>query len=190
MRGGAATQPAAGRTGAATSPGADITLPTGRSEAPEHSEGGGLSSFFGYIIGIAVIVGALYLLYKWMLSGGMAATLKKVGIETTGTPPSDAGTPWNSNAPAAPVVSDPSICQFCGQKKDQAGNCACTLSGAAINTGPTSPIIPTQPRLVATLGAYSGSTFPLNRNGSSSTLGREATNTIPLRNRAPDCRHH
>ena len=94
------------------------------------------------------------------------------------------------NAPAAPVVSDPSICQFCGQKKDQAGNCACTLSGAAINTGPTSPVVPTQPRLVATLGVYSGSIFPLNVNGASCTLGREATNTIPLGNDTTVSRRH
>jgi hypothetical protein len=161
------------------------------SPAGQTDAGNGFLSMLSSLIGLAVVGGGIFLLYKWFQSGGMAATLKKAGIEVAGqTPPSDAGTPWQPNAPAAPVVSDPSICQFCGQKKDAAGNCACTLSGAALATDPTSPAIPTQPRLVGTMGIYSGNVFPLNVNGTAVTLGREATNSIPLGDDTTVSRRH
>lgn len=143
------------------------------------------------LLGLAVAGGLIYGIYRWSQSGGMAATLKKAGIEVSGpTPGSDAGTPWNPNAPAAPVVSDPTMCQFCGQKKDPAGNCACTLAGTAINTGPASAAIPTQPRLVGTMGAYSGRIFPVTANGSAMTVGREPTNAISLADDTTVSRRH
>ena len=160
----------------------------GQQAAPPPHEGGGFAGFLGTVIGIAAAGGVIYLLYKWSKSGGMAATLKKAGIEVTGTPPSDAGTPWNPNAAPPPVVSDPTICQFCGQKRDAAGNCASTLSGTAINTGPASPVVATQPRLVATMGTYSGQIFPLN--GAGVTVGREPTNTISLADDTTVSRRH
>lgn len=160
----------------------------GQQASPPPHEGGGFAGFLGTLIGIAAAGGVIYLFYRWSKSGGMAATLKKAGIEVTGTPPSDAGTPWNPNAPAAPVVSDPTMCQFCGQKRDAAGNCACTLSGTAINTGPASPVVATQPRLVATMGTYSGQIFPLN--GAGVTVGREPTNTIALADDTTVSRRH
>ncbi len=153
--------------------------------------GGGIAGLIGTLIGLGIAGGAIYLLYRWAQSGGMAATLKNAGIEVSApTPGSDSGTPWNPNAPPPPVVSDPSICQFCGQKKDASGNCACTLSGSAINTGPASPAIPTQPRLVATMGVYSGTVFPLNANGSALTVGREPTTGISLSNDTTVSRLH
>ncbi len=178
--------PVAGTATAAPSGGQGLP-PVGQT-TPAPGEGGGFTGFLGTILGLAAAGGLIYLLYRWAQTGGMAATLKRAGIEVSGTPPSDAGTPWNPNAPPPPVVSDPSICQYCGQKKDQAGNCACTLSGAAINTGPTSPVVPTQPRLVATVGVYSGQVFPLN--GSGVSVGREPTNTISLGDDTTVSRRH
>lgn len=154
-------------------------------------EGSGFAGVVGDILALLVAGGVIFLLYRWAQSGGMAATLKKAGIEVSGpSAPSAAGTPWQPNAPAPPVVSDPSLCPFCGQKKDGAGNCACTLSGAALATGPHSPAIPIQPRLVGTVGVYSGTIFPLAGNGSGVSLGRETTNTIPLPNDTTVSRRH
>jgi hypothetical protein len=160
---------------------------------PAQEAGGGLMSLLSFIIGIAVIAGLGFLLWKWFQSGGMAATLKKAGIEVSGpAAPSDAGTPWQPNAPAPPVVADPSLCPFCGQKKDAAGNCACTLASgpspaAAGGGGPGA--VPGQPRLVATMGAYSGSIFPIGANGGV-TVGRDPTNSIALSGDTTVSRRH
>ena len=172
-------------------PSAPAAPPGIQPAVPVQESGGGLAGILGTILGLGVAGGAIYLLYRWAQSGGMAATLKNAGIEVSApTPGSDAGTPWNPNAAPPPVVSDPSICQFCGQKKDASGNCACTLAGTAINTGPASPAIPTQPRLVATMGVYSGSVFPITANGSGVSLGREPTNEVSLANDTTVSRRH
>jgi hypothetical protein len=173
-------------------PGGGSSVPAGTSTAaPAETGGGGITSLVGTLLSLGLVGAGIYLLYKWSQSGGMAATLKKAGIEVSGpAAPSDAGTPWQPNAPAAPVISDPTVCQFCGMKKDPSGACACTLSGAAISTGPSSPAVLTQPRLVATMGVYSGSIFPINPNGTPVTMGREPSNTIPLDNDTTVSRRH
>jgi hypothetical protein len=90
------------------------------------------------------------------------------------------------------VVADPSLCPFCGEKRDSSGSCACTLApgaGAGVSSGVT-PAVPTQPRLVASVGVYSGSIFPLAFNGSGITVGRDPTNTISLSNDTTVSRRH
>ncbi len=162
-----------------TSTAADAAKPTG----------GGLAGLIGNFLGLAVAVGALYALFRWSQSGGMAATLKKVGVEVSGpAAPSAAGTPWAPNAAPPPVVADPAACQFCGQVRDTAGNCACALAGGAASSVGASPVIASQPRLVATVGVYSGSVFPLL--GGSVTMGRDAGNGIPLTNDTTVSRKH
>ncbi len=192
------TPAAGGASSAGSSSGTQATpgaAPTGPAPvAPAPDTGGGIGGFIGQILALAVVGGGIYLFWKWFQSGGFAATMKKVGIEVSGpTPPSAAGTPWQPNATAAPVIADPSVCQFCGQKKDAGGNCACALSpgsfpGAAV--GPMSTVVASQPRLVATMGVYSGSIFPLNPNGTGVTLGRDTTNSIPLDNDTTVSRRH
>ncbi len=182
-----------GTSGAPTPNSPAVAAPAGTQPSATQvpSQGSGIIGFIGDLVGLGIVVAFIYFLAKWGQSGGLAATLKKMGIETNGPPaPSAAGTPWQPNASSPPVVSDPTICQFCGQKKDGNGNCACTLSGAALATGPASPAIPTQPKLVGTGGVYSGSIFPLTLNGSPATLGRDATNTIPLGNDTTVSRRH
>jgi|SRR5579872_5916582 len=193
---------------AAPSPGVAPSAPGGlppiQPAPPPAPAGGGIGGLIGDLLAIALVAGGGYLFWKWFQSGGFAATMKKAGIEVSGPPPpSDAGTPWQPNAPAPPVVSDPSLCPFCGQKKDAAGNCACTLAGVVAGASPASapggaavvsaggaPPIPSQPRLVATMGVYSGSIFPLQINRTGVTLGREATNTIALGNDTTVSRRH
>lgn len=156
---------------------------------PQPSPQSGLVSLLGGLLGIAVVVGIGVLIYRWYLSGGLAATLKKAGIETSGPQAADDGkpAPWQPNAPAPPVVADPTICPFCGQRKDAAGNCACTVTPGA--PAPSAPVAaPAQPRLVASIGAYAGSIFPIP--GSACTIGRDPSSDIPLANDATVSRRH
>jgi hypothetical protein len=149
---------------------------------------GGVGSFIGSLVALAVVAGVLYGLYRWSQTGGMAATLKKVGIETAGpVPASDAGTPWAPNRPAPPVVADPTLCQFCGMKKDAAGGCACTVGGGgAVASGGGLPT--GVPRLIATVGVYSGSIFELS--AAMVTIGRDVANPIALPNDNTVSRKH
>jgi hypothetical protein len=162
---------------------------------PEQS-GGGIVSLLSTLLGLGVAAGAIYLLFRWAQSGGMAATLKKVGVEVSGPPPpSDAGTPWQPNAPSAPVVADPSLCQFCGQRKDAAGNCLCSPAGTgAVGTsagaGAAGSAVASQPRLVGTMGIYSGSIFPVSANGTPMTFGRDAGNSVSLADDTTVSRRH
>lgn len=152
------------------------------------SGGGGITGLLGTLIGLVVAGGVLYLLYRWSASGGLAATLKKVGVEVSGPQPEPAtGTPWQPNAPPPPVVADPTLCQFCGQKKDAAGNCACSALPGDPGAVPTTPGMPVQPRLVGVAGTYSGSIFTLE---GTVTIGREPTNSIPLANDNTVSRRH
>jgi hypothetical protein len=192
----AAGQNAPPSTGGMTGGGSGLQPAPGlppSSSAPQSQSGGGLVGLVGTLLGLSVGAGAIYLLYRWAQSGGMAATLKKAGIEVSGpAPPSDAGAPWKPNAPPPPVVADPSLCPFCGEKRDSSGSCACTLApgaGAGVSSGVT-PAVPTQPRLVASVGVYSGSIFPLAFNGSGITVGRDPTNTISLSNDTTVSRRH
>jgi hypothetical protein len=149
--------------------------------------GGGLTGWLGTILGLAIGAGVIYLLYRWAMSGGMAATLKKAGIEVSGPVAEPASTtPWQPAAPQQPVVADPSLCPFCGQKKDAAGNCACsTVPGAGV-AAPT-VTAPVQPRLVGTAGVYAGSIFPIE---GSVSIGREPTNAIALTSDTTVSRRH
>jgi hypothetical protein len=126
---------------------------------------------------MAVGAGAIYLLYRWYASGGMAATLKKAGIEVSGpsaeTPPQ---APWTPNAPQAPVVADPTLCPYCGQRKDAAGHCACSAEPGPGGVAALSPSAG-QPRLVGSAGQYATTVFPLS---GTVTVGREPSNAIAL----------
>lgn len=160
--------------------------------APAQQGGSLLDGLLGNLIGLAIIAGLIYVLYRWALSGGMAATLKKAGIEVSGLTGQgqDAGAPWEPNRPVEPVVSDPTLCPFCGQKKDAAGGCACSLApGAAVATAAAVGASP-QPRLVATVGTYAGSIFPLTLAGEGASVGREASNAVALTSDTTVSRRH
>ena len=85
--------------------------------------------------------------------------------------------------PAPPAV-DPSVCQFCGQKKDAAGNCACTLTPAGAPMAASTGV----PKLVGSQGTYAGHIFEIT--GASAVIGREAGNDVPLPNDTTSSRRH
>jgi len=80
-------------------------------------------------------------------------------------------------APYAPMpVSDPGICQFCGQRRDPiSGMCACTpagVSAAPVVSGVSTAI------LVGVVGPYTSATFRLDTDRTE--IGRDASNNIVL----------
>ena len=171
----------------AAAPAGPSTAPTGAPAAgapvapAPPSPAQGLAHLIGGLLGIALVVGIGYVAYRWYLSGGLAATLKKAGIETAGPMASatdGAPAPWQPNAPPPPVVTDPALCPFCGQRRDAAGNCACTVTPGAPG-GTAAPVsAPSQPRLVGSVGAYAGDIFPIAASGA--TVGRDPASDVAL----------
>lgn len=143
-------------------------------------------SLFGGLLGLIVFVGGGYLLYRWTKSGGAAATLKKWGIEVAAPSASSADSSWQPAA-APPVVTDPSVCPYCGQKKDASGNCGCTLGGGLMGGAATATRTGT-PRLIGAMGIYSGNIYPIT--GGSVSVGRDSSNTIALADDTTVSRRH
>jgi len=132
------------------------------------------------IVGLVflILVGYVILIVLKSRKLTIAEALKKVGV----TLPGEAGTP--EAQPTLQPQTDPSICQFCGQKKDPiTGACACTVS-----TAPAAAPAAAGPRLIGIAGPYMGQIFQLA--GEVSTIGREAANTVALTQDATTSRRH
>lgn len=143
----------------------------------KQSPAGWVSTLAGVIfLGIIVFIG-----YVVLKSRGATVedSLRKLGVQF---PQDEQGAPATVPAPEQQV--DPNACQFCGQRKDPAtGACACTLdasAGAVLAGG--------APRLVGMQGPYAGHIFDLTVG--SSTLGRDAGNTIALTEDGTSSRRH
>jgi hypothetical protein len=168
--------PAAPATAASpTSP--SVKTPSGGAHASQ------VGNLVNLIAGVVILGIAFYLLYWWWKSGGMTAFLNKVRMEA-GTQTVDSS-PF-PGAAAHPSPVDSSICPFCGQKKDSAGNCACTIAGGVSPVAPVS--VSSDPRLIGTGGVYSGSIFTLT--GGINIIGREPSNAICLNNDTTVSRRH
>ncbi|MHB9035232.1 MAG: FHA domain-containing protein [Armatimonadota bacterium] len=151
-------------------------------EKPESKPGAG-AYILPTVVGLVflVIIGAVF--YAIFKSKGITAgdALKKIGVDL----PSDQ--PMTQPAPDAQPVIDPSVCQFCGQKKDASGNCACTIApgaspfGASVQSGGG-------PRLIGTQGAYAGQVLSIPAGDA--VIGREATNQIALTSDSTASRRH
>ena len=121
------------------------------------------------LVGLALFVGILYLAYRTLRNRGVAVknVLKQMGVEL----PDDQPAPASSQPAPAPI--DPTVCPFCGGKKDPAtGACSCSVAG-----GPTATVSGggSGPRLIATQGVYAGSIYAL---GDEVIIGREESNAI------------
>lgn len=131
-------------------------------------KGGGFS-FPTAIMGLILFIGVVWLAVKMMgnRGAGFRQIMKRVGVDLPGEPELVA----SASAPA-PVV-DPTICQFCGNKKDPVtGACACTVGAGS----PTAAVTSTGPRLVATQGVYAGSIYSLSAD--TLMIGRDESNAI------------
>ena len=149
---------------AAKEEGARAGKPSGEAEARRPGMG---INFPMAIVGLALIVAILYAASALMRSrgAGFRQLLKRFGVELPEEP--------QAAAPSQPAQQvDPSICPFCGGKKDPAtGKCACSVGAAA-----GAPAASSGPRLIATQGAYVGSIYQLEAG--TVTIGREESNTV------------
>jgi len=149
---------------AAKEEGARAGKPSGEAEARRPGMG---INFPMAIVGLALIVAILYAASALMRSrgAGFRQILKRFGVELPEEP--QAAVP---SQPAQQV--DPSICPFCGGKKDPAtGACACSVGAAA-----GAPAASSGPRLIAIQGAYVGGIYQLEAG--TVTIGREESNTV------------
>lgn len=165
------------------------TLPVAAGEAKpaagKKPQAGGGPSILQTIVGLVLlaIIGAI--IYVVVKSKGFTAesTLRKLGVQIPEDQPGGA----DAQAPAEPAV-DPNKCPFCGQMKDAAGACACSLGAGASPFGGGAPTIgPSGPRLIGTQGTYSGSIFQIN---GSAIIGRDQASDIPLPNDTTVSRRH
>ena len=138
--------------------------PTTKSKGGE----GGIN-FPTALVGLILFVGVVWLAIRMMSNrgAGFRQIMKKVGVDLPNEP-------QPATVPAAPGQAvDPTICPFCGSKKDPTtGACACSVGAGA----PAAAATGTGPRLVATQGTYAGSIYALA--GDTIVIGREESNAI------------
>ena len=173
--------------------------PTAKSpEQPEPSSplanAGGF--LFGVLILILFAIAVYWAIRNWeRIQPSIEPFLEKLGIKAPEHPVNLANAPGARPAQAASPgpVSDPSICPFCGTRKDPtSGACACTLvpvSVAAAGPGVPAAVasLDPGPRLVTLDGPARGQIFAINGEVS---IGREPGNTISLVGDTAASRHH
>lgn len=153
--------------------------PGGASKEPLNSGFNFVTALIGLILFVAVVYGAIAMMRN--RGAGFRRIMSRAGINLPGEPEAPPGP--SESAQAAPV--DPTICPFCGQKKDPAtGTCACSIAPGA---APTVSDAGTGPRLVATQGPYLGSIYALE---AATSIGREEPNTIVFQQDSTVSRKH
>lgn len=155
----------------------------GKSEEPSHglSLTGILSTLAGLIV-LAIIIAVLVIVLRAKGVTGKAA-LQSLGVEL----PNDAASQvFPGGAPQGPAV-DPSMCQFCGQRKDANGRCACSVV-PGMGVPAATATAPGVPRLVGSQGVYAGHIFEITSG--SMVIGRESDNPIALPNDTTSSRRH
>lgn len=163
--------------------------PAAKTKAAQETRGASSGSILlqtlAGLIFVAVLMAVVFVVLR---ARGVTAksALSKMGVEMPETEGVVAGA-GASGAPAAPAV-DPNVCQFCGQRKDASGNCACSVTPGASPFGGSIGSAPSAPRLVGVQGAYSGHIFELESG--STVIGREAGNEIALTNDSTASRRH
>lgn len=145
------------------------------------------------LVGFVLLAGAIYALYVvgknrgWTLDKALA----RIGVQP-GPEPATAGPVSLRPEPAPPPV-DPSVCPFCGDRKDPAtGRCSCSLDTlpSASGVGAATPGVAASsdgPRLIGVQGVYMGRIFPLSREV---TIGRDPSNDLALPEDATVSRRH
>jgi hypothetical protein len=131
------------------------------------------------LIGAILLIVVVYFAVRMMRDKGAGAKsiLKKLGVQVQEDQP--------LIEPATPdlIRGDPTICQFCGQKKDASGACSCSVIGAAAPAVSAS----SGPRLVAIQGPRMGEVYDLQ---GTLTIGREESNAVALPDDSTVSRRH
>lgn len=153
--------------------------------APGVSTGSIILQTIAGVIFLAIVIAVIYAILK---SKGVTAksALNGMGVQfpmEQGSPVADSSV-GQSPAPGG----DPSICEFCGQRKDASGNCGCTVAPGASPFGASTGVAQPSPRLIGTQGAYAGHIFELTSD--SAVIGRDAGNSVALPNDTTASRRH
>ena len=167
------------------------TLPAARAkgaaregEAPAEPEkrGGGVSAALQMLAGLIFVIVVIAIVYAVLKSKGVTTeqALRKMGVQL----------PGEGEAPAEPATQavGPSMCPFCGQRRDANGNCACTITPGAVPGAAPTQAAPGVPRLVGLQGTYMGQVFEIASG--SKTIGREAACDVALAADSTASRHH
>jgi hypothetical protein len=140
------------------------------------------------LLNLLILAALLYGAY--VLARRQGWTLERVLAQLGVQPIADAPVGARQTAvPPPPAAVDPSLCPYCGERKDPAtGRCACT-----VETGPAAPLAAPAAacgegaRLIATQGTYLGQIFPIAFEAS---IGRDPGNAIPLTDDSTVSRRH
>ena len=122
-----------------------------REEQPAHgkkgsgsrrsSSGGGAVSLLRGLFAIVVLAAVVYFAFRWVKTKNVTLDTALHHLGVTDVPPPSAGDPGVAGGAAPPPLVAEGVCEFCGQKKDAQGNCACTLAGGAVmGAGPAAPM--------------------------------------------------
>lgn len=159
----------------------DTSEKSGKSDASGKSapQAKGVDYLTG-LIGAILLIGIIYAGVRMMGNKGAGAKslLKKLGVEVE-----DQQLIEPAKAQPAPQV-DPTICPFCGQKKDASGACSCSVIGTAASAVSAA----SGPRLVAVQGPRMGEIYDLQSG--MLTIGREAGNTVAFTDDSAVSRRH
>ncbi len=135
------------------------------------------------LLGIILFGALIYVVYRLMKNKGatIKSVLKQAGIDVPEDKPEDS----SSKPELQKQVIDPSICPFCGGKKDLAtGACTCTVKWSP-SSGSTQDGVP---QLVVTFGANVGTIYPISSDVI--TIGRDESNTVALISDTTSSRKH
>ncbi|MCE5199436.1 MAG: FHA domain-containing protein [Armatimonadota bacterium] len=146
---------------------------------------GGAAYILPTIVGFVFLGIIIVVFYSILKSKGVTAesALKKMGVDL---PQNGNGQPGELQ-PQAPAI-DPTVCQFCGQKKDANGNCACSIASGSSPFAAPAQGASSGPRLVGTQGVYMAQILDIPTG--TAVIGREAANQIALTSDSTASRRH
>lgn len=138
------------------------------------------------LIGAILLIGIIYVGIRMVGNRGAGAKsiLKKLGVEVQDDQPLiEPATPDSIRGQPAQQV-DPTICPYCGRKKDASGVCSCSVIGTAASAVSAA----SGPRLIAIQGPRMGEVYDLQSGAL--TIGREESNTIVFSDDSAVSRRH
>lgn len=156
-----------------------------KSSKSHKNEQSPISSILNSLVGLFILVIIAVVIIVVLRARGVTAqkALQQMGVNV---PEEEQGNAAPSGIQGNIPTVDSNKCPFCGQEKDAAGNCACTLSSAPSSYSAPSGL-PAEPKFVGRQGIYVSNIFPI-KNGA--IIGRESTCDIPLPNDTTVSRRH
>jgi hypothetical protein len=147
--------------------------------APTPAPQNGSNNLISTLLGLLVVAGIGYGIWRAYNNGRVTEVLSKLGIQTeANVAPEPAANPFQKpQMPPIQPITEGTADPFSGQ------------GGGFIPVGAPAPLpVSNVPRLVGAMGTYQGSIFPLN--GTSTVIGRDPANPVALPNDTNSSRRH